>query len=68
MCRPSSLILKSVSHVCNRPFLTFACQIWAAAVDPKLTDDGLISPGLGDTVRSRYSGSQYELELNALAG
>lgn len=27
-------------------------QIWVAAVDPDLTDDGLISPGLGDTVSS----------------
>lgn len=25
-------------------------QVWAAAVDPTLTSDGLISPGLGDTV------------------
>jgi uracil phosphoribosyltransferase len=25
-------------------------QIWVAAVDPHLTPDGLISPGLGDTV------------------
>lgn len=25
-------------------------QIWAAAVDPYLTPEGLISPGLGDTV------------------
>lgn len=27
-------------------------QIWVAAVDPTLTHDGLISPGLGDTVSS----------------
>ena len=25
-------------------------QIWVAAVDPNLTPNGLISPGLGDTV------------------
>ncbi|THH01875.1 hypothetical protein EW026_g886 [Hermanssonia centrifuga] len=24
-------------------------EIWAGAVDPELTKDGLISPGLGDT-------------------
>jgi len=24
-------------------------EIWVAAVDPNLTQDGLISPGLGDT-------------------
>jgi uracil phosphoribosyltransferase len=27
-------------------------QIWVAAVDPDLTSDGLIFPGLGDTVSS----------------
>jgi uracil phosphoribosyltransferase len=28
---------------------TLATQIWAAAVDPELTEKGLIRPGLGDT-------------------
>src|SRR5882757_7424765 len=32
------------------PFSHLIEQIWAAAVDRELTSDGLISPGLGDTV------------------
>jgi uracil phosphoribosyltransferase len=28
---------------------TTVAQIWAAAVDPELTEKGLIRPGLGDT-------------------
>ncbi|KAG1780156.1 UDP-N-acetylglucosamine 1-carboxyvinyltransferase [Suillus placidus] len=31
------------------PKLRYIFQIWVAAVDPTLTPDGLISPGLGDT-------------------
>jgi hypothetical protein len=31
-------------------------QIWAAAVDPHLTPEGLISPGLGDTVSNSMHG------------
>lgn len=41
-------------EVCHLPMSTddvlTAFKIWAAAVDPELTKDGLISPGLGDTV------------------
>ena len=32
-----------------KPTLIFG-QIWTAAVDPTLTPDGIIAPGLGDTV------------------
>ncbi|KAH9973063.1 phosphoribosyltransferase-like protein [Lactifluus volemus] len=31
-------------------------EIWAAAVDPHLTPEGLISPGLGDTVSNSMHG------------
>lgn len=31
-------------------------KIWVAATDPELTRDGLISPGLGDTVSSSNNG------------
>jgi uracil phosphoribosyltransferase len=31
-------------------FNFFTAQIWVAGVDKVLTPDGLISPGLGDTV------------------
>jgi len=30
-------------------------EVWAAAVDPKLTSNGLISPGLGDTGDRLYN-------------
>ena len=39
-------------------------KIWAAAVDPDLTPNGLISPGLGDTVSTRA----HESANNVLRG
>jgi hypothetical protein len=41
-------------------------QIWVAAVDPHLTPEGLISPGLGDTVSNLGRG--YLGCLTALPG
>ena len=34
----------------GKGLIDVSSKIWAAAVDPHLTDEGLISPGLGDTV------------------
>ena len=55
MFRLSSLILKCVKLcLCRHGVqLTKHVQIWAAGVDKTLTPQGLISPGLGDTVRTQ---------------
>ncbi len=46
----------------SRPRVFIGRQIWVSAVDPHLTPNGLISPGLGDTVR------QVHLEFATLRG
>lgn len=45
--------MSSLSPAGLPPFIVLL-QIWVAAVDPLLTKNGLISPGLGDTVSESH--------------